>query len=245
MYDTACHRKLSGRIWAALSNEQSGIRHDSNRPGAFCYSNIQPWGAIEKGDSRQLLIASPHTDVLPRIKSDFRERPHLRVGDMTFRIEDTSSFDVTVGEAGTKGVLETTTGVLVKLQNPTNQDCGMENAPDSGVTYWRPEHSLKPFITAVRENARRKHERFAPEELPDRSNRDVPLFESYELTKTYALPVTVTEGHERTLILSKWRFGYHVRDEHHRRQLNCLLDCGVGARNALGFGFLNPRFNAQ
>jgi CRISPR-associated endoribonuclease Cas6 len=42
-----------------------------------------------------------------------------------------------------------------------------------------------------------------------------------------------------TYVLSKWRFGYEVRDDDHRRHLNLALDTGIGGRNALGFGFLN------
>jgi CRISPR-associated endoribonuclease Cas6 len=51
--------------------------------------------------------------------------------------------------------------------------------------------------------------------------------------------VTVTEGVEETWVLSKWRFEYTVRDDHHRQHLNLALDCGIGERNGLGFGFVN------
>jgi CRISPR-associated endoribonuclease Cas6 len=40
-------------------------------------------------------------------------------------------------------------------------------------------------------------------------------------------------------VLSKWRFDYTVRDDHHRRHLNLALDTGIGERNSLGFGFVN------
>jgi CRISPR-associated endoribonuclease Cas6 len=42
-----------------------------------------------------------------------------------------------------------------------------------------------------------------------------------------------------TYVVSKWRLGYRVRDDHHRRHLNLALDCGIGERNSLGFGFVN------
>ena len=71
------------------------------------------------------------------------------------------------------------------------------------------------------------------------SDVDEELFDGYELLKTYALPVTVTEGEEMTYVVSKWRFSYTVRSDHHRRHLNLALDCGVGERNGLGFGFVN------
>ena len=107
------------------------------------------------------------------------------------------------------------------------------------MVFWRPEHTMKPFRNQVVANLDRKHGLFAPEHLPGPSDRDGELFDSYELIKTFALPVTVTEGEEMTYVLSKWRLGYRVRDDHHRRHLNLALDCGIGERNSLGFGFVN------
>jgi CRISPR-associated endoribonuclease Cas6 len=49
----------------------------------------------------------------------------------------------------------------------------------------------------------------------------------------------VTQGEERTVVLSKWRFEYEIHDEHHRRHLNLALDAGIGERNSLGLGFIN------
>jgi len=64
-------------------------------------------------------------------------------------------------------------------------------------------------------------------------------FDGYELIKTFAVPVTVTEGQEMTYVLSKWQFSYTVRDDHHRRHLNLALDVGLRERNSLGLGFVN------
>jgi len=75
--------------------------------------------------------------------------------------------------------------------------------------------------------------------LPGPSERDTELFDSYELIKTFSIPVTVTEGTQMTYVLSKWRFGYTVQDDHHRRHLNLALDTGLGERNSLGLGFIN------
>jgi len=45
----------------------------------------------------------------------------------------------------------------------------------------------------------------------------------------------------RTIILSKWRLRYRVRDDTHRYHLNLALDAGIGQRREHGFGFLNLR----
>jgi len=80
---------------------------------------------------------------------------------------------------------------------------------------------------------------YAHDHLPGPSDVDGDLFDGYELIKTFAVPVTVTEGQEMTYVLSKWKFSYTVRNDHHRRHLNLALDCGLGERNSLGLGFIN------
>ena len=68
---------------------------------------------------------------------------------------------------------------------------------------------------------------------------DYSLFESWDLQKTYSIPIEVTTKQEQTVVLSKWEFDYRVQDSHHRRILNLLLDLGIGSRNSLGLGFMN------
>jgi len=49
-------------------------------------------------------------------------------------------------------------------------------------------------------------------------------------------------GHRQTLILSKWRLHYRIRDEMDRKQLNTVLGGGLGAKS-LGLGSLQRRLN--
>ena len=98
---------------------------------------------------------------------------------------------------------------------------------------------MAPLRKQLEDNLDQKHDRFAHDHLPGPSDVDGDLFDGYELIKTFAVPVTVTEGQEMTYVLSKWEFSYTVRDDHHRRHLNLALDCGLGERNSLGLGFVN------
>jgi len=98
---------------------------------------------------------------------------------------------------------------------------------------------MEPLRTQLENNLDKKHRLFCPDHLPGPSEKQYALFENYELIKTFSIPVTVTQGTELTYVLSKWRFGYEVRDDDHRRHLNLALDTGLGERNALGFGFVN------
>jgi CRISPR-associated endoribonuclease Cas6 len=158
---------------------------------------------------------------------------------MPFHVEHVHALSPDVGEPGTSGTLESGTGVLVRIPAERREEYGIENGHGDTATFWRPEHSMAPFRQQVRANLDRKHRLFAPDYLPGPSDCEGELFDSYDLLKTYALPVQVTEAQEMTYVVSKWELGYTVRDDDHRRHLNLALDCGIGERNALGFGFVN------
>ena len=238
-YDSTYHHKLRGRLWRALEGTEFEGGHDGNDPPGFCYSNPFPPGDMEEGDERTLLVASPHEELLSHVARDLRAEPELNVGEMPYHVEDLSTLAPDVGEPGSSGVIETGTGVVVRIPPWRREEYGIEGDHGDTATFWQPEMTMEPFRNQVEANLDKKHRLFAPEHLPGPSDRDGELFESYELIKTFALPVTVTEGEEMTYIVSKWRLGYRVRDDYHRRHLNLALDCGIGERNSLGFGFVN------
>lgn len=237
-YDNAYHHKLRGRLWRALDGTDFEKSHDTNDPPGFCYSNPFPPGDMHEGDERTLLVASPHEGLLTHVARDLQTEPELNIGEMPYRVEDLSALAPDVGEPGSTGVIETGTGVLVRIP-PWRFDEYDIDPKGEEAAFWRPEMTISPFRNQVVANLDKKHRLFAPEHLPGPSECSGELFESYELIKTYALPVTVTEGEEMTYVVSKWRLGYRVRDDHHRRHLNLALDCGIGERNSLGFGFVN------
>lgn len=237
-YDNAYHRKLGGRIWRALENTEFDETHDENRPKGFVYSNPFPPGDMQEDDERTLLIASPHEGLLANVAEDLKNDPELNIGEMPFRVTDLDVIAPDVGEPGTSGTLSTGTGVLVRIPPWRFEEYGIDSKHDE-AEFWRPEHTIEPFENQIEANLDKKHGLFCEDYLPGPSERDGGLFDGYELIKTFAIPVTPTEGVEETWVLSKWRFDYTVRDDHHRRWLNLALNVGIGERNSLGFGFCN------
>jgi len=238
-YDNAHHAKLRGLLWGALDGTKYDDRHDTDEPPGFCFSLVFPPRDMHRGEERFLLVASPEEELLAHVAQDLQADRELNVGEMPFMIEEMQTLSPDVGEPGTQGTLETGTGVLVRIPPWQRDRYEIEVDHGDSATFWRPEHKMEPFRKQLIANLDRKHGLFAPEYLPGPSDCEGELFEEYELMKTYALPVDVTEGERMTFVVSKWKLGYTVRDDDHRRHLNLALDCGVGERNALGFGFVN------
>lgn len=238
-YKTDYHHKLRGWIWKALRGSVFDEAHGSDTPLGLAFSNIFPPGRIEEDDQRTLLVASPHEELLTQVAGYVQRNPGLDIGWMSFEAEDISVVEPDVGEPGTRGTIETGTGILARISPEHRERHGISTPATDEVTFWRPEHTMEPFHDVIEANLQLKHDLFAPTYLQGPTDVDHSLFQGYDLIKTYALPLTVTQGEERTVILSKWRFEYEVRDDHHRRHLNLALDCGLGGRNALGLGFVN------
>ena len=238
-YQTAYHNKLRGRLWRALDGSQFDDEHGDGNPLGLAFSNIFPWGEITEGDERSLLIASPREDLLATIAEDLQTDREFNVGEMAFTVDGLTPVEVDVGEPDTRGVVETATGVVVRLYEHHRDEYGIDCEHSDSPTYWQPEFTIEPFRDAITENLQRKHEQFAPEYVPGPDEVNSDLFSGYEFLKTYALPTTVTEGVELDLVVSKWRFDYRVRDDTHRKHLNLALNTGIGGRNGLGFGFVN------
>ncbi|WP_435160409.1 CRISPR-associated endoribonuclease Cas6 [Halorubrum sp. SY-15] len=232
-YDSEYHGRLRARIWDALRDTPYD-EHGAETPG-FSFSNPFPWGDLEEGDERHLLVAAPREDQLAHIVADLLENPEVHAGSMPFQVTDTRPLDPDVGPPGTEGVLETATGVYA-VTPPQYLDDPNEHDDE---TFWRPEHGMEPFFDHVETQLQRNHDRFMPDNDPGPAEVDAPLFESYEMIKKFWLDVQLSGGTEWTVLVSKWRFPYRVRDDHHRRHLNLALDVGIGRRTPLGFGFLN------
>lgn len=239
-YDDTYHRGLAGRIWRALDDESFDDLHDRSEPTGLSFSNPFPVGPIEEGDQLNVLVAAADDDVLRAIGADLVENREFNVREMAFTVEEISGITPDVGEPGTEGVLETATGLVVRIPHWKFDEYGID-APSDAAEFWKPEHTLEPLTEQLENNLDRKHGLFCEDYLPGPSDVEGDLFQSYEHIKTYALPVTVTEGVTETHVLSKFRFGYRVRDDDHRRHLNLALDTGLAERNSLGFGFVNVR----
>lgn len=238
-YANDYHSKLRGCLWKALDGTRFDEEHDSGDPHGFCFGNPFPWGDLEEGDQRKLLVSSVHDDLLAHVADHYDPGTEMNVGPMPFAVEGRTPLDVDVGEPGTSGTLETATGVFVRITPEHRERYGIDGDHGDTVTYWRPEHGYEPFREAVEANLQHKHDVLAPDYLRGPAEVEGQLFDGLELIKTYSLPLEVTTGVERTVVLSKWKFDYTVRDDDHRRHLNLALDAGLGGRSGYGLGFLN------
>lgn len=237
-YDSAYHHKLRGCIWGLLEGTEYEKEHDQNKPLGITYTGPIPWGDANEGDEKTITISATREPLLAEIAKSALENPEFNIGEMPFEVAELTQSTEDVGEPGSQGVIETNTGVYTAFDQEEAQDYGITPGGDS-EHYWRPDDPLSAFTQKTETNLQTKWELLdldtrhgGPEEL------DGPVFDTYELMKTFWTPLTLTQGVTHTTCLSKWRLRYTVRSEAHREVLNTALAAGIGERNGLGLGAL-------
>ena len=262
-YQLEYHFPLRSRIYSALKGTEFDDRHNAPQPPGFVTSSIMPFGDFDEGDERTLIIAAHERRLLQHILNDFEQDPELNLGELPLTVNHAWIKDTDVGGPGSAGTITTRTGVLVKIPPSMFDRFGItEIVEDTDQPeFWRPHLGRGPFDTLIEGNLALKDSLFgsngdvSPEDdtatlVTDGSGEsslngdlgiDGPLFDSAEFLKDFAKPVMVTRSPDvqRTAVLSKHDFKFTVRNQRHRHLLNLALDCGLGAKNHLGLGFLD------
>lgn len=240
-YPRSNYDKIRGVVWNALEGTRFDVAHDDGLPIGVCPSNVFPWSqTIPEGDTRHFLVASPHEDALTAIAQAHPEGSELNIGTLPFTVEEVTVVEPDVGAPGTTGILETSTGVYTRLPNDLCEEYGIEPYR-TGDTFWSSEsnHPLGAFTDYIEQNLQMKHDQFHFPHLDGPTECDKQLFETQDLQKEYAVHIPVAQNETVKAVLTKWRFGYRVRDADHQRHLQLALSTGVGGRNTQGLGFLN------
>lgn len=237
-YDRNYNHKLRGRIYDAFHDTEWSAIHNANQPPGLCFSNPFPFDhEFSAGEEKNLIISTVHgADLLTEIVQDLCGNPQLDIGHMRFHVDEATFVEPDVGPPGTTGTIETDTGIVQPLRDDICEEYGISTDYDHR-TYWTHDHPLDALVDALRSNLDFKHALYG--ETDTEPSDHAPLFDGYNLIKTFADDKNVSTDHVATLPMSKWRFDYEVRDETHRQHLNLALACGLGAKNSLGLGFIN------
>ena len=246
-YPDMYHRKLHGAILNRIPDpiiERSKQREVSTLGVSF--TELVPWGDVTAGETRELVVNTVNPEVVGHIAQSVSSDPTFDIGEMQFTVQGIDQSTVDVGEVGTRGTLESDTGVLVSIPNDRVAEFGIENSGDE-VYYWSEDDPEEVFTRRISENLAGKWRTFANRSSTDNGTETAgvseaihgPLFTRKTLQKTYSIPLRVSRDHTQRIVLSKWEFEYEVRNQAHREILNLALGAGIGERNSFGLGTLS------
>lgn len=221
LYDAIGKHTVQGFIYNLLRGTEYAPTHDKRGFKFFTFSDIFPSSYIMKhGELKNLVISSPNTEFIKILYERLKDRDKIKLGPYTFEVKTVKKFKLNLSK-----VLTTGSPIVLYKSNYDNIYFSFKHYGD-----------LKFFLKRLKDNALKKYNAFYGAEY----SFEGPLFDRLEFRREVAIPIVMHT--KRFLIIgSTWRQLAKVnftREE--RRFYSFLMDCGLGEKNSLGFGFINP-----
>ena len=213
---------LQSLIYSRLNEEGNSNYHEGNRFRFFSFSDFFPSGSMKRGESKRVIISSPDNKMMGLLAKSFIEDGEIYLGPNKFIISSVK----TVRSNLSSRVYISGSPVVIYKDNQNNRFFSLKDGD-----------SISFFMERIKENAIKKYHQFTGK-IP--RYIEGPIFDSIRLKKEVSIKINHRSGDffiigslwEKLGIMDKRRIDYDF--------YRFIIDCGIGEKNSLGFGFLNP-----
>lgn len=219
-YDRIDKHSIQGLIYSLLRDTEYDGYHDSKRFKFFTFSDIFPIGDFTPVENKNLLISSPDERLIRSIEDSLKGRDILKLGNYDIKIQGHKSINLRLKNR----FISASPIVLYK-----------DNKRDLYFSFRR-DKDLNFFLERLKENAINKYNAFYSTDF----NLEENIFDRLKFKKEVAVKLRKKDK-EFIIIGNVWRLLEKFRiSEENRKFYSFIMDCGLGEKNSLGFGFINP-----
>jgi CRISPR-associated endoribonuclease Cas6 len=183
------------------------------------------------------MISSPSKDFVRYVGSKLIEKKEqkdqIRIGSLRLMVNDIRILNT---ELKTPFTLITGTPIIMRISKETYRKYNIETRYPYAYVYWRKEYPLELFTRQLEENLWSKYAEFTSKETARES--DLSLFRKLTFKKQISTRIYLHDQ-EQIVIGSLWEFSFDNVQSPELLQFG--LDCGLGERNSMGFGFMNVK----
>ncbi len=227
------HHKVQGFIYSLLRNTKYDQLHDKQGFKFFCFSNIYK---SKESNNHNLIISSPDPNFLTQIDYQLN-----KVIENQIPIEMGSLFElVKVVKIPQKNLdfpirVITQSPIVIRIPIEKYQNKITNTSPYKSL-FWRSGHPVELFVEALEANLKKKYSEFTGNEL------EIRIFEGFDFQKQVSTKIDV--GRLKVPIIgSLWKLDFSSEVPIELQLF--AMDCGLGERNSIGFGFVNPIFQKK
>jgi CRISPR-associated endoribonuclease Cas6 len=232
------HHAVQGFIYSTLNNPSSPFYdlHDKKTYKFFCFSNI----FSSRDKMLNLIISSPNDELIEEITNRLsplaETQSTIQIGDTQYKLQKIIVFSYKNLLFPLK--LVTATPILLRIPHKKlSHQQGANSLPYNDV-YWRNNYPMELFIEGIESNLDKKYKDCTM--LSVKKNIDDSLFAEYRFKKQVSTKIHLHNTHV-PVIGSLWELGFSYNID--KSVQIFALDCGLGERNSLGFGFVNELNN--
>jgi CRISPR-associated endoribonuclease Cas6 len=246
-YEMQYHYHLQGFIYNLLKGSIYHDIHDMKGYKFFSFSNVLPPSDLKRNDYRTLIISSPDEQFIRYLYEALQlfldGGTMIKIGIMNFKIDSLRIFQRTIQDSNFS--LITGTPIIVRnSREKYKNEYRFELEKKYDEVYWRNGHPIDLFLSSLKENLLHKYAAFYGSMKSTSYNRihryldrmyTSQLFTRWTFKKQISTRLFIKTS-EQVIIGTTWEFGVNPNS---KDLVQFGLDCGLGERNSLGFGFMN------
>ena len=161
-----------------------------------------------------------------------KERNNLiNIGKLQLMIDDIRIYETKLRPPF---MLITGTPIIMRISSERYQKYDIETKYPYDYVYWKKEYPLEMFTQQLEENLCAKYAEFTGRK--NASEVELPLIQKLTFKKQISTRISLHDT-EQIVIGSLWEFSFDHDSSTELLQFG--LDCGLGERNPMGFGFMN------
>lgn len=217
-YDSINKFTLQGFIYSLLQGTPFSNYHDVNGFKYFSFSNIFPISSFNTGKIKNLIISSPKKGFIKTLKSSLIKRDYFYLGKQRMNLDNVAIFQPKL-----KRRFINSTPIVLYEDNLKNRYYSLKNTNDFSF-----------FLDRLKDNALKKFNAYNDLDYYFDGN----LFDQFEFNREVA--VRVKKADKMFLIIGTLWKNLEKFNMDDKRFYNFIMDCGLGEKNSLGFGMINP-----
>ena len=211
---------VQGMLYSHLKATKYEDLHAKKGFKFFTFSDLFPANDFYPGKEKTLLVSSPNWELIETWYNQFRKIRYLYLSDQPFKIVNVKKFSLPL-----KTTFETGSPVVLYKDNHSNTYLSFKRNDD-----------LRFFMERMKDNALKKFNAFYNDDF----TMDGPIFDLLQFKKEVVVKLKKEED-EFAIIGTMWKSmeKMYVGREY-RKFYMFIMDTGLGEKNSLGFGFVNP-----
>ncbi len=212
---------IQGMLYDTLWGTRYEALHKKRGFKFFTYSDIFPAKDFYPGKEYSLIVSSPWRGLVETWYRQFRSRKYVYLSDSPFLIKNVKKFDLPL-----KNEFITGSPIFVRLDKDGNRDFSFKKHGD-----------LLFFLERIKENAIKKFNAFYDDEY----HLDGALFDALSMKKEMIVRIKIKDK-PVDVVATTWNLlkkSYLEKED--EKFYKFVMDAGLGEKNSLGFGLLNPR----
>lgn len=213
-------------IWNLLKDTEFSKLHDIKKFKFFTFSNIFPVSDFKFNDEKQFIVSSPNKYFIHTLADKLQNLRNFKLGIHEFELSEFKKFSMEL-----KQRWQSSTPIVLYENNKSNTYYSIKRNPD-----------LNFFLERLKDNAIKKFNAFYNKNFIF----DGPLFDRLFFKKQVATHIRKNQK-EFLFLGTLWEFELNLPridtineiDNEKRNFYEFIMDCGLGEKNSLGFGFVN------